>query len=298
MSATTTSADASTKVTPEDTEFVPHGDVTSTLSFYAAPTDGSSPAYFIPPVGEPTLNFGESLHPVRIHDIRTHKTPLSLDHQAFNLHVFPSQLQYPDYEDETKIHSLYYPEIENIIKTHVPGAEDAKVIIFDHTLRRSHANATRKPVLRAHIDQTARSAALRLRRHMTEAEAQAVEEKGERYMIINVWRPINGTVVSHPLAFADSSTVRDSDLVPVKHVYPDYEGETASVRYGDWQRWWYVSGQTQEEVTLIKCFDSERGEMGFRRVPHTAFVHPDTKEGARGRESIEVRCLVVGVKDE
>ena len=44
------------------------------------------------------------------------------------------------------------------------------------------------------------------------------------------------------------------------------------------------------ERLFLECFDSEKGG----RVPHTAFVDPRTPEGARHRESIEVRALVFG----
>jgi hypothetical protein len=55
-----------------------------------------------------------------------------------------------------------------------------------------------------------------------------------------------------------------------------------------------------EEVLLIKCFDTDTvvggGAEGRRgRTPHSAFVHPGTPaEKKGGRESIEVRCLVIG----
>ena len=52
----------------------------------------------------------------------------------------------------------------------------------------------------------------------------------------------------------------------------------------------YRSGQTPEEVTLIKCFDSKLDGRA-RRVPHTAFVNPATAD-EDARESIEVRALV------
>ena len=45
-----------------------------------------------------------------------------------------------------------------------------------------------------------------------------------------------------------------------------------------------------DERVLLQCFDSEKGA----RVPHSAFVDPRTRPGARGRESIEVRALVFG----
>jgi len=138
--------------------------------------------------------------------------------------------------------------------------------------------------MRAHIDQTPRSGELRLRKHFPSAA------EGVRVQIVNVWRPINGTVVSNPLALAESQSVDEEDLVPVRHIYEDYEGETAAVRYASTQRWGYLAGHTGDEVTLILCLDTKGG----RRVPHTAFVHPLQQEGAKGRESIEVRCLVVG----
>ena len=42
-----------------------------------------------------------------------------------------------------------------------------------------------------------------------------------RYRIINVWRPLNGSVQSAPLAFASAASVKDTGLVPVEHRYPD-----------------------------------------------------------------------------
>lgn len=60
------------------------------------------------------------------------------------------------------------------------------------------------------------------------------------------------------------------------------------MRYNEGQKWYYKSGLTPEEVILIKCFDSEDG----LRVPHSAFVDPDTDDIEEARESIEVRALV------
>lgn len=138
-----------------------------------------------------------------------------------------------------------------------------------------------------------------MRRHLTEERANEVLEKGIRTRIINVWRPINGPIEDHPLAFADSSTVEEKDVVPVRHIYPDREGETCAVHHNPEQKWWYWSRQKNDEVLLIKCSDTDTnvggGAPGKKgRTPHTAFEHPGTPAGAKGRESIEVRCLVIG----
>lgn len=83
--------------------------------------------------------------------------------------------------------------------------------------------------------------------------------------------------------------MNDDALVGIEHRYPDRTGETAAVKHAS-ERWHYWSGMENHERLLLECFDSEKGG----RVPHTAFVDPRTPEGARERESIEVRALVFG----
>jgi hypothetical protein len=55
---------------------------------------------------------------------------------------------------------------------------------------------------------------------------------------------------------------------------------------------------TGDERVLLECFDSDSLKDGSGvqggRVPHSAFEDPRTREGAVGRESIEVRALVFG----
>jgi hypothetical protein len=123
--------------------------------------------------------------------------------------------------------------------------------------------------------------------HHLPAEAETLL-KG-RFQIINVWRPIK-TILKDPLGVAEANSVPDDDLVPVKLIYPDREGETYSVRPNEGHKWFYVNEQRPEEVLLIKCFDSKTDGRA-RRVPHSAFVDEE-RENERTRESIEVRALV------
>ena len=167
----------------------------------------------------------------------------------------------------------------------VPGAQ--RVFLFDHTVRRSDPNAKRAPVNRAHIDQTTKSAIARVHYHMGD---EAPELLKGRYRLINVWRPLNGPVVSNPLAYADSRSVPDDDIVGVEHRYPNRTGETAGVKYTEQGRWHYLSGMENDERILLQCFDSKDGA----RTPHSAFVDPRTRPEWPGRESIEVRALVFG----
>jgi len=56
-------------------------------------------------------------------------------------------------------------------------------------------------------------------------------------------------------------------------------------------KWYYLSGQTPEEVMLIKCNDSKTDGRA-RRTPHSSFIDDKFKD-AEARESIQVRALVV-----
>jgi hypothetical protein len=147
-------------------------------------------------------------------------------------------------------------------------------------------------VQRVHIDQSYTASRNRVSHHLP-AEAETLL-KG-RYQIINVWRPIK-PIFKDPLAVADAHSVPDPDLVGIKLVYPDREGETYGVRANPAFKWYYRYGQGSDLVTLIKCFDSKTDGRA-RRVPHSAFVNPDTEEGFPARESIEVRALVFHPED-
>ncbi|KAL8835913.1 MAG: hypothetical protein Q9170_003140, partial [Blastenia crenularia] len=187
------------------------------------------------------------------------------------------------FNNDEEVKEIYYPEVEALLKAHTGGK---RVLIFDHTIRLAIPGAKRAPVTRVHIDQSNASAPRRVHQHLP---SEALELLKGRVRIINVWRPLNPPITAHPLAFADSTSVPQEALVGIEHRYPDRTGETAAVRYGEGQRWWYWSGMDGGERLLLECWDSEKGG----RVPHTAFVDPRSGEGV-GRESVEVRALVFG----
>ena len=65
---------------------------------------------------------------------------------------------------------------------------------------------------------------------------------------------------------------------------------TFSVKYNPDHHWYYLSDQTPDEVTLIKCYDSAVDKA--RLTPHSAFLDSSSPQEAPHRESIEIRCLV------
>lgn len=279
------------------TSTVPRGPVTAKLNYFNPPADGTKPFNHVdtPPEGLPQRNFSDVVFDTPIHDIRGHESEYSLDRDAFQVIQDVPESAEKDFVDDDSIKTNYYPELEALLLDNIPGAH--KVVFFDHTVRRANPNANRAPVTRTHIDQTAASAAMRVRRHLGDDAEKLLQG---RYRIINVWRPLNKKPVeSFPLAFASSRTVEDDDIIPVEHRYNSgYTGYTAAIKHNGDQQWHYLSGMTGNERLLLECFDSEALKEGSGvqggRLAHTAFEDPRTRSDAEGRESIEVRTLVFG----
>lgn len=281
--------------TTGDSSYIPRGDTVASLNYFTPPADGSAPFNYVgtPPEGQPQHNYGSFNVDVPIHDIRGHESEYNLDRDAFAVVMNVPESAEKDWVDDDSIKKNYYPEIEKLIFDHVPGSN--RIFIFDHTIRRAGPNAARGPALRVHIDQTVKSATQRVHTHLP-GEAEKLLQG--RYRIVNVWRPLNGPIQATPLAFASSASFRDEDLVPIEHRYPDRTGETAGIVHNVGQQWNYLSGMENHERLFLECFDSEALKPGSNvkggRVPHTAFRDTRTPEGARGRESIEIRALVFG----
>ncbi|TVY15565.1 Aspirochlorine biosynthesis protein N [Lachnellula arida] len=283
-------ATADTRTAPwdsnnHDSTYIPRDPVTASLKFYDGPSDGSKPFNYPlgtePPEEMPRRNFGDADVSVTIEDIRGKEALYNIDDNAFatlRAGLSPGV----DFGSSDSIKEKYYPEVEGTLLKRFPHAK--RVFVFDHTSRPS--GGSRPPVLRTHIDQS-KAAALAKARTILPNDADGLW-KG-RVRIINVWRPLNGPVQSFPLAFADSKTVKDQDLHMVEHRYADRIGETLSLAHAD-EQWHYWSGVDNDERLLIQYFDSEKGG----RLAHTAFEDPRTPEGARHRESIEVRALIFG----
>jgi len=146
------------------------------------------------------------------------------------------------------------------------------------------------PAPRVHIDQTPKGAQQLLDRLLP--HDVAAEVTSHRWQIINAWRPLK-TIQKDPLAVADSTTVPDSDLLPLKRIYSDEkEGENCVVKADGFlqHRWYYINQQQPDEVLIFKQHDSDL-KAKTRGTPHSSFLYPGTEHLAN-RESIEVRAIV------
>lgn len=74
----------------------------------------------------------------------------------------------------------------------------------------------------------------------------------------SIWRPLK-VVEEWPLAFCDSTTVKKDDLVASDNIRSKYIGENLFAKYSSDYRWYYMSDQLPDEVTLLKIFDSADG---------------------------------------
>jgi hypothetical protein len=266
----------------------PH--VHAALSYIEPMSDKPHSLEYEPPPGVPRTTAVYREHMVTIRDVRPAASALSLEREGFQLVTAASGVR--DFSDREAVQTRYYAETVSLLEA-LTGA--SRVVVFDHTIRRRMLGTTdktagipRQPVPRVHNDYTVKSAPQRVRDLLGE-EASALLRR--RFSVINVWRPIRGPIQDAPLAVADAQSVDTEDLVATDLVYPDRTGEIYYVKFNPSHRWFYAPAMREDEVMLIKCFDSaDDGRARF--VPHAAFVDPTTPADALPRESIEIRTLV------
>ena len=227
------------------------------------------------------------LKPMPIKNGRLLAGSLSLEEQGFVLVEHRTKVL--DFFDAEELQSVYYPEVEQLIKT-TSGA--ARVAIFDHTLRSGdeaerEEKLIREPVLSAHNDYTEWSGPNRVREFLPD-EADALLAR--RFAIIQVWRAINQPIQANPLALADAKSVAMEDLLIAERRYPHRVGQTYRLRYSANHRWFYFPEMRRDEALVFKVYDSVKDGRA-RFTPHTSFTDPASPANAPARQSIEVRAF-------
>jgi hypothetical protein len=212
---------------------------------------------------------------------------LMLDREGFRFVGHDTKVA--DFYDEAEVRSLYYAEMEALVKAE-SGA--SRVVVFDHTLRTAddalrERRKIREVVPRVHNDYTEWSAPQRVRDLLPD-EAEALLRR--RFAIIQVWRPIRHPVESFPLAICDARTVADGDLVVSERRYAHRVGQTYVITYNPNHKWFWFPRMRREEAIVFKVYDSIKDGRA-RFTAHTAFDDPTSPENARPRESIEIRTL-------
>ncbi|MEK9661145.1 MAG: CmcJ/NvfI family oxidoreductase [Alphaproteobacteria bacterium] len=262
--------------------------VTAEMNFIAP--DDTSPVYYASEAGDRdgALRIADyTRQAVDIHDARAVRPPFRLDRNGFERIDHESAVT--DFFDEAQRRTVWETEVVGLIGRHT-GA--ARVFVFDHTLRADspelrEARTVREPASVVHNDYTDRSAPKRLRDFMGDG-AEALLAR--RFAIVQVWRPLDRTVETAPLALCDTQTTDLADLIPTERRAKDRIGEVMQVRYNPAQRWFYYPRLRTDEALLLKTYDSATDGRA-RFLAHSAFDDPTSPPDASPRESIETRAF-------
>jgi hypothetical protein len=256
------------------------------LNFLSPATD--KPRFIVQPVGQPTLRQHEyEAVTVPIIDGRAAGKNFDLDRHGFTLLEAPSS--FAAFDDDAAIAETHYAEIRQLVGS-LLGTQDVHVI--DHTIRTSETGAkARGVVTHTHNDYTHKSCL----EHAVRVTGNPDIGRDARIVQLNIWRPLSDPVLVAPIAIADGSTIRFSDLIACDIVYPERVGEIYELRHHPEQCWYYFPRMRPFEVLIFKGYDS--AEAAVRFAPHSAFSHTDTKRGDPPRRSIEIRTISFLRKD-
>ena len=228
------------------------------------------------------------LHDMTIRNGRPLRDVFNLDTHGFAFTDHPTAVR--DFTSEEERKTIYDREVEDLIKAHSGASE---VLVFDHTIRIGDEQAmkainARPPVKGVHNDYTEASAPRRLREIAGDAKAERRFKK--RWAIIQVWRPIRGTVMIDPLGICDGRSIPPTGFILVQRRYKDRTGEVYHIAYNPEHVWYYFPRMERNEALVFKVFDTDP-DVETRFTAHSAFDDPNTPPGAPPRESIETRTF-------
>ena len=254
---------------------------------YLAAGDGGDAVYHASQAGGAAADHDGQydLREVTIHDGRGRD--FDLDGAGFML--APHVSATTDFHDDAALAAVYDAEAKALV-AEATGAR--RVEVFDHTRRAASDRLRRQQLMREpsaviHNDYTPWSAERRLRDILPD-EAETL--LAGRFAIINIWRSIAGRVETNPLAFCDSRSLAEGDLVEVTRQAQDRIGQIQMARFNPAHEWVYFPHMEMDEVALIKTYDSAT-DGPTRFTIHTAFTDPTSAPDAAPRQSIETRCF-------
>ncbi|ERF72759.1 hypothetical protein EPUS_04812 [Endocarpon pusillum Z07020] len=241
---------------------------------------------------------------VPIRDIRECVSRPRLHNHGFQFEHFPSSFM--DGLHESNVFKSYIEEVAHFVK----NMEKAEAVIcYDYRFRKSTSSPGSKvigaggsfdspnePAWQVHIDLSRDAGPKRLRYQLRKPEHEKYLNEHWRIRIINVWRPLKHVVRDAPLAFCDFTSVDAADLIATDRPSREYVGEVYYVRYNSAQRWYWLSEQTPDELSLFMSYDSDPGENGAALCPHSAFQLQGVQPPVERRESLEVRLIVITSK--
>ncbi len=171
--------------------------------------------------------------------------------------------------------------------------------IFDLTRRSNtktgaeNQDGFRQPADRAHVDYTKKSGRKRAKDVLGEKYFKKTISSKLRIIQLNLWRPLCKIVLSSPLAFALPNTILSEDLIATDQRFPNRVGEIYHLAYNKNQKWLWVPNMKNNEILLLKGWDSisEKNIPSF--TPHTSFNLKNQNISKNPRDSIEARIFLI-----
>ncbi|KAK0616845.1 hypothetical protein B0T14DRAFT_568417 [Immersiella caudata] len=170
------------------------------------------------------------------------------------------------------------------------------ILVYNYNVRNSkerptpeeYSGSQAKPqsiVSEAHTDGTDEGGFLRIRHQLGQDYAK-YNDGSWRSRIVTLWRATR-PVEEAPLALCDPSSLGSDDLINVARPGRDFVGEVSYVKHNLNQRWYFLSDQQPDELTLFSSYDS----MDNTKI---IGVEPDPSPRAtKNRVSIDVRAIVL-----
>ncbi|CAE7771768.1 asaB [Symbiodinium sp. CCMP2592] len=179
-----------------------------------------------------------------------------------------------------------------------PAASPCKVVHGDYTHNSAMARVMAISMLPGPTGET-----------LLKPEQRKALLQGEcNFWFVNVWGNLAEQPLRRdPLALLDQRTLNSEDTFAwtqrgssgagvcdgfSKGAPEEIVEESRGVRFSPRHRWYYWSNMSRQEALIFKTYDSAE-DSSPQVCFHSAFVHPSTPETAPGRQSYEVRSLVV-----
>jgi hypothetical protein len=238
-------------------------------------------------------------------------TPECMDKLGVSLAHLESKCT--NFYDAAEVERVFYPEIEKLLLEFFPGATDALVYnhdVFDKDYAgdRTEDQANKNPGVNAryatlvHNDLNDNSGRVRCRELLTKnlrnfgreqhyTEEEADQKMSRRFMSLNLAKPME-TVEQFPFILCAWPSFADQPYITNYRIYDDRVGETTRFTYRADHEWYWFPHQQPNEVSMLKCYDSETDGSVSRWSFHTACIDPTAPATARNRRNVVVRSFV------
>ncbi|KAM0431331.1 hypothetical protein ACHAPT_005305 [Fusarium lateritium] len=242
----------------------------------------------------PTTNVISKTHRITLYDIRGNEDLFNLDVHGFEL--ISHAVDFDQWQDGRKVVQDVYPRITELLKKQL--GEAMRVVVFDHTLRRSRTTAGGKdmpqgenfapPSRVAHVDQTYEATVEQIRLDFKDETEEILKSR---------FRIIKSAPCPRLAKLLTTLVVTaKSDFIPCDLVYPHTITEIMVFKISASQKWYFIDQQALDEAWVFKIMDSQSlSDPDVAEFSaHTSFFDEDEALVGCVRESVEFRAYVFG----